>query len=198
MKRFTIIFACLLFSVIMIAEQHMMFRSLPIDGDLKTAMKEVKKWGFMGMKIKNVAAMMGSLDGEDVLLTLIATPETNTLFSVSIIYEGVEQWEEHLARYQSINDLLAAEYGEPTKVLNQWAAPYSMDNNPIQAFKEQKAIYSSMYSTQGGTVAINMVYIDGKMCTLVAYVDEQNAALYKAEGGTDILIDEDTEVDAIE
>lgn len=185
-------------SLVMFGEQHMMYRTLSLDGNLKTAMKEVKKWGFMGMKIKNVAAMMGSLDGEDVLLTLIATPETNTLFSVSIIYEGVEQWEEHLARYQSINDLLAAEYGEPTKVLNQWAAPYSMDNNPIQAFKEQKAIYSSMYSTQGGTVAINMVYIDGKMCTLVAYVDEQNAALYKAEGGTDILIDEDTEVDAIE
>jgi hypothetical protein len=35
-----------------------------------------------------------------------------------------------------------------------------------------------------------MVYIEGKMCVLAAYIDEQNASLYKAEGGTEIMIDE--------
>ena len=80
----------------------MMFRTLPIDGQLKTAVKEVKKWGFMGMRIKNIAALMGTLDGEDVLLTLMATPETHTLFSVIIIYEGSEKWSEQIAKYKII------------------------------------------------------------------------------------------------
>lgn len=190
MKRITTILLCLLCTITMMAEGHMKFRTLSIDGDLKTAIKQVKKWGLMGMKIKNVAAMMGTLDGEDVILALIATPETNTLFSVSIVYEGSDQWSEQLAKYQDINAKLAAQYGEPTKVIDQWEEPYSIDNNPIQAFQEEKAVYSSTYTTSEGYVSINLMYTDGKICTAVAYVDEQNSALYIAEGGREVTFEE--------
>ena len=190
MKRITFILACLLCTITMLGEEHLMFRSLPIDGDLKTAVKTVKKWGFMGMKIKNVAAMMGELDGEDVLLTLMATPETNTLFSVTVIYEGSNQWSEQMAQYQAINAKIAAQYGEPIELINKWEAPYSIDNNPIQAFMENKAMYGSVYSCAEGIVAVNIACAEGKMCTIVAYIDEQNASIYKAEGGEEITIDE--------
>lgn len=195
MKRITFILACLLCTITMLGEEHLMFRSLPIDGDLKTAVKTVKKWGFMGMKIKNVAALMGKLDNEDVILTLMATPESHTLFSVTIIYEGAKQWDDFWAEYQNINAAVAAQYGEPTEIISQWESPYSIDNNPMQAFKEDKVTYSSMYTAQGGKVVVNMVYIEEKICTIVAYIDEQNAALYKAEGGTENIIDENATLD---
>ena len=195
MKRITFILACLLCTITMLGEEHLMFRSLPIDGDLKTAVKTVKKWGFMGMKIKNVAALMGKLDNEDVILTLMATPESHTLFSVTIIYEGAKQWDDSWAEYQNINASVAAQYGEPSEIISQWESPYSIDNNPMQAFKEDKVTYSSMYTAQGGKVVVNMVYIEEKICTIVAYIDEQNAALYKAEGGTENIIDENAALD---
>ena len=195
MKRITFILACLLCTITMLGEEHLMFRSLPIDGDLKTAVKTVKKWGFMGMKIKNVAALMGRLDNQDVILTLMATPESHTLFSVTIIYEGAKQWDDSWAEYQNINAAIAAQYGEPTEIISQWESPYSIDNNPMQAFKEDKVTYSSMYTAQGGKVVVNMVYIEEKICTIVAYIDEQNAALYKAEGGTENIIDENATLD---
>ena len=198
MKRITTILACLLCTVMILGEKHMMFRTLSIDGNLKTAVKEVKKWGFMGMKIKNVAALMGTLDGNDVMLTLVATPETNTLFSVSIIYDGVKQWSEQMTKYQAINATIAAQYGEPTEVISDWEAPYSIDNNPIQAFKEEKASYGSVYTTPEGKVAVNIIYVDGEVCTMVSYIDNKNAELYKLEGGTDVIIDENVDVDAIE
>lgn len=195
MKRIATILASLLCTLVILAEQHLMFRTLPIEGDLKTAVKEVKKWGFMGMKIKNVAALMGTLDGEDVMVTLVATPETNTLFSATIIYEGTKQWEEAMAKYQTINASMTAQYGEPTEVISKWEPPYSIDNNPIQAFKEEKANYGCTYTAQGGTIAVNMVYIEDKICTIVAYIDEQNASLYTAEGGTENIIDENATPD---
>ena len=181
--------------MVMLAEQHMMFRTLPIDGDLKTAVKEVKKWGFIGMKIKNVAAMVGELDGEDVVLTLLATPETKKLFSVTVIYEGADQWEDLMTEYQTVNASLVAQYGEPTEVINQWDSPYSIDNNPFQAFKEDKAKYGNVYTTSEGYVSINIIYVEGKICTLVAYIDKQNAALYKAEGGGQYIFPEDFEME---
>lgn len=190
MKRITIILLCLLCTIVMMGEKHMMFRSLPIDGELKTAVKEVKKWGFMGMRIKNMAALVGTLDGEDVMLTLMATPKTKTLFSVSIIYKGLEKWDEQMVKYEKIKASIAAQYGEPVEIINQWEPPYSMNNNPMQAFKEDKATYGVVYSTKEGKVAVNIIYLDGKLCTMVAYVDEQNAVLFKTEGGGEFTFDE--------
>lgn len=192
MKRVVIIFFSLLCSIVMMGEKHMMFRSLPIDGDLKTAVKEVKKWGFMGMKIKNMAVLMGTLEGEDVMITLMATPKSNTLFSVSVIYEGVETWNEQMVMYEKIKASIAAKYGEPTDIINEWESPYSINNNPVQAFREDKVKYGVVYTADAGSVAVNIIYADGKVCTMVTYIDEQNIALFEAEGGKDMVIDENT------
>lgn len=192
MKRVVIIFFSLLCSIVMMGEKHMMFRSLSIDGDLKTAVKEVKKWGFMGMKIKNMAVLMGTLEGEDVMITLMATPKSNTLFSVSVIYEGVETWNEQMIMYEKIKASIAAKYGEPTDIINEWESPYSINNNPVQAFREDKVKYGVVYTADAGSVAVNIIYADGKVCTMVTYIDEQNIALFEAEGGKDMVIDENT------
>ena len=192
MKRVVIIFFSLLCSIVMMGEKHMMFRSLPIDGDLKIAVKEVKKWGFMGMKIKNMAVLMGTLEGEDVMITLMATPKSNTLFSVSVIYDGVETWNEQMVMYEKIKASIAAKYGEPTDIINEWEAPYSINNNPVQAFREDKLKYGVVYTADAGSVAVNIIYADGKVCTMVTYIDEQNIALFEAEGGKDMVIDENT------
>ena len=172
MKRITTMLMCLLCTLMIFGEKHLMFRTLPIDGELKTAVKEVKKWGFMGMKLKNVAAMMGTLDGEEVILTLMATPESKTL--------------------------LVAQYGEPTDLISEWEAPYSLENNPLQAIKDGKAKYGSAYTAESGTITVNLISTDGKMCILVAYIDKQNGILYKTEGGTEVLFDENEEGDIIE
>ncbi|MBR5238651.1 MAG: hypothetical protein IKV26_08150 [Paludibacteraceae bacterium] len=192
MKRVVIIFFSLLCSIVMMGEKHMMFRSLPIDGDLKIAVKEVKKWGFMGMKIKNMAVLMGTLEGEDVMITLMATPKSNTLFSVSVIYEGVETWNEQMVMYEKIKASIAVKYGEPTDIINEWESPYSINNNPMQAFREDKVKYGVVYTADAGSVAVNIIYADGKVCTMVTYLDEQNMALFEAEGGKDMVIDENS------
>jgi hypothetical protein len=189
MKRFTTILACLLCTIVMMGEGHLKFRSSPIDGKLKTAVKEVKSWGFMGLKIKYVAFLMGTLDGQEVMLTLIATPETKTFFSVGIMYDNMNSWEEVMQQYQTITAALTAQYGEPSKVVQEFEAPYSIEN-PMEAFKEDKATYGTYYSAPGGQVAVDILYSEGKLSTMVAYVDEQNAALLVNEGGEGFLIDE--------
>ena len=188
---------CILCTIVMMGEKHMMFRNLTLDGELKTAIKEVKKWGFMGMRIKNIAVLMGTLDNEDVMLTLMATPETKTLFSAVIIYEGLENWEKQLAKYQTVNASIAAKYGEPSKIIDQWEAPYSINNNPVQAFKENKVTYGAMYTTPEGVVMVNIAYVKEEVCTIVTYADKQNTILMEAEGGINTnMFDEDSE-DAI-
>ena len=189
MKRTTTILACLLCTMMMMGEGHLKFRTLPIDGKLKPALKEVRSWGFMGLKIKNMAFLMGTLDGQEVMVTLIATPKSNTLFSVGVMYDNVNSWEEEMIQYQAINTRLAAQYGEPSKRVQEFESPYSIAN-PIEAFAANKATYSTYYTAPGGSIAVDILYSEGKLSTMVAYVDEQNAALFKEEGGEDFFADE--------
>ena len=63
------------------------------------------------------------------------------------------------------------------------------------AFKEGKAKYGKLYSLPEGFVSVNIMHIEGDLCTIVAYVDKQNAELYKTEGGTENMIDLDTETE---
>ena len=190
MKRLTTILLSIACCTMVLASDHMMFRTLPIDGPLKSAVKQVKKWGLMGMRIKNVAAFVGTLDEQEVLLILMATPKTNTLFSVTVIYEGAEQWSEQLIHYHAINSAIADQYGEPTEEINFWEEPYSPDNNPLQAFIENKAKYGCVYKSDDGHVAVNISHAEGKLCTLVVYLDEQNSELFHAEGGGVSTFDE--------
>ena len=63
--------------------------------------------------------------------------------------------------------------------------------NPTPAQLEVSDIDLTVAGTK---VAINMVYIADKVCTMVAYIDQQNAALFEAEGGKDMnLNDSDIE-----
>lgn len=194
MKRITFILACLLCTLVMRGEEHLKFRSVPLDGKLKTAVKEIKSWGFMGLKIKNMAFLMGTLDGQEVMLTLIATPETKTLFTVGIMYDNMNTWEEVIQQYQTITADLTAQYGEPSKIVQEFEAPYSIEN-PMEAFKEDKATYSTYYAALGGEIAVDILYSEGKLSTMVAYVDTQNAALLVNEGGEGFLEESNINID---
>ena len=94
--------------------------------------------------------------------------------------------------YERIKASIAAKYGEPTDIINEWESPYSINNNPMQAFREDKVKYGVVYTADAGSVAVNIIYADGKVCTMVTYIDEQNIALFEAEGGKDMVIDENT------
>jgi hypothetical protein len=69
--------------------------------------------------------------------------------------------------------------------MNKWEAPYSIDNHPIQAFKEGKAVYGSTYNADNGNVIVNVVCIEGNMGITVTYLDAKNQVRLQEEGGVD-------------
>lgn len=185
MKRIVLIFIWVICTLMVMGENHLMFHNIPIDGPLKTGMKQVKKMGFMGIKIDNIGMLMGTLDGEEVMLTLMATPKTKTIFCIAIMYDDYNTWEELMNKYKKVNELLIKKYGEPKEIINNWEAPFSLDNNPIQALKEEKGEYGAVYSTEHGEVSVGIAFAEEKLCILEVYVDTKNYELFEAEGGED-------------
>ena len=99
-----------------------------------------------------------------------------------------------MQQYQTITADLTAQYGEPSKIVQEFEAPYSIEN-PMEAFKEDKATYSTYYAAPGGEIAVDILYSEGKLSTMVAYVDTQNAALLVNEGGEGFLEESNINID---
>lgn len=185
MKRLAFVFAWVMCTLLAVGQDHMMFRHMPIDGPLKTGMKQVRKMGFSGIKIDNVGMLMGTFNGEEVMLTLMATPKTKTLFCVAVMYDGYNTWEEALSKLEKITAPIREKYGEPTEIVNEWEEPYSIDNNPMQALKEDKGDYAFVFSTDQGEITVGIAYDEGKLGIIEAYVDQKNYDLFEKEGGDD-------------
>lgn len=185
MKRLVLIFTCILCTIVATGQDHLMFRHIPIDGKLKVGMKEFKKMGLSGIRIENIGLLMGQLDGEEAMVTLMSTPKTKTLFCVAIMYDGYNTWEEAMVKFEKHNASLAAKYGEPKEFINKWEEPYSIENNPLQGLKEDKGEYTIMYACEQGEIALGIAYDEGKLGILIAYMDKQNYELFENEGGED-------------
>lgn len=188
MKRcLVIILACIMCVLSTNGQEHLKFYNIPIDGDLKTAVKLVKKeLGLKGIRIKNIGMLMGELDGEEVYVALLGTPDSKIWCSAFVNYDGADTWDELWAKYQTINASLKAKYGEPAKVTENWETPFSPTNNPIQALKENKAILESWYFTEQGFI---MAVISDSLSIMVAYVDKENISLLNTtEGALDKML----------
>lgn len=183
MKRLVLVLICVICTLTMMGQEHLMFKHIPIDGSLKSGMKQVRKMGFWGFKIDNMGMLMGDLDGEEVMLTLIATPKTKTLFCIAVMYDGYNTWEEAMARFDKLNAPLVQKYGEAKEIIDEWEEPYSRENNPIEAFKQDKGEYGLVYAAPEGEISLALGYDDGKLGVMIIYVDQQNYDLFEAEGG---------------
>lgn len=187
MKRLVIILACMMCVMSMNSQEHLKFYNIPIDGELKNAVKLVKKeLGLKGIRIKNIGALMGEIDGEEVMVALIGDPESKIWCCAFVNYNVAENWDELWQKYQTINATLKAQYGEPEEITEKWEAPYSPTNNPILALQEGKAIIESIYVSEQGFIAAQ---ISGSNSVMVAYMDKINITmLHENEGGFDKIL----------
>ena len=195
MKRLVIILACMMCVMSMNSQEHLKFYNIPIDGELKNAVKLVKKeLGLKGIRIKNIGALMGEIDGEEVMVALIGDPKSKIWCCAFVNYNVAENWDELWQKYQTINATLKAQYGEPEEITEKWEAPYSPTNNPILALQEGKAKIESIYVSEQGFIAAQ---ISGSNSVMVAYMDKINITmLHENEGGFDKILEGLENVDA--
>ena len=195
MKRLVIILACMMCVMSMNSQEHLKFYNIPIDGELKNAVKLVKKeLGLKGIRIKNIGALMGEIDGEEVMVALIGAPKSKIWCCAFVSYNVAENWDELWQKYQTINATLKAQYGEPEEITEKWEAPYSPTNNPILALQEGKAKIESRYVSEQGFIAAQ---ISGSNSVMVAYMDKINITmLHENEGGFDKILEGLENVDA--
>lgn len=116
----------MLFAVINImAQEHLSFMGIPIEGSMTTFCQKLKDKGFNSVgSDKNLMLFTGNFTGRTATVGIQATDNGTDVCAVGVIFEPSGEWNTLVSTYDYYKNLYIRKYGQPT---------ISEENNPARS-----------------------------------------------------------------
>jgi hypothetical protein len=166
--------------------QHLVFKDIPISGNLSSFVNKMKKEGFtLGEQKENGALMKGTFVGnENCEILIIATSKAKTVWKVIIFLPEETSWYSIKSAYNNYKEQYIKKYGNPSKTYAFFAKPYyEGDGYETSAVKNDKCIYATFWDTENGSIS---VAISKYMQVKIVYEDKINSDIDDKEKETNI------------
>lgn len=183
MKRTFAFIAFAMSALFVMAEGHMTFKGVEINGSVSSVVKQLEEKEFTKIsEEKGMAMMYGKFTGQDVGLGIYATPVSKTVSRIGVIYPNEsDTWTLVSSQYEGLKERLTKKYGEPTEVIEKFQYPYSENSHPLIAFKLEKAEYKTRFEAENGGVTLSILYNQGQTVVVLLYWDKENEAKMESE-----------------
>ena len=179
MKKLVLLFAAMLMSTMLFAQEHLDFRGIPIDGHIDEFISKMKELGYkMADKIDGIAIMEGKFTNKNVNLFIVYTQETNTVWKVAVFFDKATSWSSIKSDYREYKELYEKKYGAGRSYEFFSDPYYEGDGYELQAIRKEKCRYMTFFDCATGGI---IVEIDNSERLLISYEDDINAKLDKKE-----------------
>lgn len=186
------------------SQEHMTFQGIPIDGNIKTFTKQMKKHGFKLVHRNNeVYSFKGRYisDGDNIMVYFSPKTTTVTMVWVSInfpLMSKTESWEYVKQQYDYVNNLVSRNYNTAEKEATEYFEPPYVegDGNEISAILNKKIHYNTNYYLPQGRILVTITNVSEFIFSYnlsqrdhyipnisIAIGDKRNEDLYKKETG---------------
>lgn len=189
MKRLIVIVFALLFSLSAIAQDHLCFKAIPIEGSLKSFISKLTRDGYSIQQIKDdYVFLTGTFAGFDnCQLIVLSTPVSKTTCKIGVFLPDQKSWFLIKSRYESLLKSYVNKYGEPRNSYNFFSAPYREgDGLELLALKQEKAGIAAYWFFSQGSISIEVKSFDGEN----GYI----AISYEDKSGIDLMDTENQDV----
>ena len=174
-------FVCVIFTIALffsaMAQDHLTFLGIPIDGSLEKFSQQLTNKGIVYIQeINGVNLHIGSCLGyNNCIVGVVQSQNEDLVQSVLVCIIEPNDWASLKAVYIDIRKKLAKEYGEPKVVEEMFSTPVKTDQEKYQAIVDGKCSYSASYSTRLGDIDISIENAEGiGPCITVQYSDNVN------------------------
>lgn len=183
MKKLFILLAASLAMLNMMAEGHMKFKGIEIDGKLPIVVKQLEEKGYTKVsEDQEYVALYGTFTGQNVIIGVYATPISRTVNRIAVIYlENGDSWTILSGQYEGLKERLTNKYGEPSEVIEKFEYPYSPTESPLLAFGTDKATYKTRFITDNGGVTLSIIHYQMTTVVCLLYWDKANEDKLTAE-----------------
>ena len=182
MKRLFFILVAAIMAASLMAEGHMKFKGVEIDGNPQEFVQKLTAMGYKYEKgDAGVIIMSGSFAGYNKCFLLIRL-QNDIISQVSVSFNERDNWNGLYADYSHLKALLIEKYGEPAAVSEEWMCGYTPkdDERKLQEITSWRTQFISVFLMAEGGIALETMPIDESHATvLLTYYDNQNGGKIK-------------------
>ncbi len=114
MKKLLITLSFLLLAFSAIAQEHLTFKSIPIDGSLSQFSAKLKADGFKEVATDNDGTwFIGKFTGKDCRILVQSSSVSKTVYAVYALFDNRSEWSMAKSDYNALKEALARKYGQP-------------------------------------------------------------------------------------
>lgn len=194
------VFSLLLFTVIVLtgfaqvkqdADQHLVFKGVPIDGTLDDYVSKMKQNGFTHAQTQDGTAILnGDFAGYSGCIVGVSVLKQKDLVSkIAVVFPSADTWSTLSGNYFDLKQMLTEKYGEPSNVVEQFDG-YSQPNNDrdkLYGVRFDNCKYSSTWQTDKGEIILSISHKGAGSCFVsLAYLDKINSDKVKAKAKDDL------------
>ena len=181
MKKVFFLFACLIFTGITFAQQHLSFKGVPIDGTLKAYTDAMVKAGFRYEGTQDgVALLSGDFAGYKNCIVGVSTLKNcDVVNHIAVLFPDRDTWSSLLGDYEHLKEMLTEKYGTPTDFKEKFTGYVGDDENGLimLAIKDGEYVWYTTFTTELGDIELTIMsgteYDTG--CVRLSYYDKANS-----------------------
>ncbi len=184
MKKLFLLLVASFVMLNVMAEGHMKFKGVEIDGQLPVVVKQLEKQGFITTSAyKEYTILSGTFNGQDARVYVYESAKSRTVYQVVVVFaHSGAQWSTIWNDYIAYKERLQLKYGKPVESIEANRCSYSRDD-PMFALRMDQAEYETMYKTDNGNIRLSIKKLpypmDVHVC--IAYIDGENWVLNEHE-----------------
>lgn len=190
MKRILSIIILAMTSFICMAQEHMTFKGIPIDGDLNSFVDKLEELGFSLDREFDDTVLTGEFAGKsDCKIIICSTKLTNTVCQVGVAFPDQTSWIALKIEYDELLRLFTQKYGKPYQSQRYFDKPfYDGCGNEVRAVDNLKCHWSDLFSTDQGRITLTLSPGSrvGYGCVVIFYHDKINMLLNDKEISNDL------------
>lgn len=177
MKKFLITLTTLFVAINIMAQEHLTFKGIPIEGSMTEFCQKLKTKGFTSIgREDNMALFTGDFTGRKSTVGVTATDNGKDVFAVVVFFDPSGEWNTLVNTYDYYKDLYTRKYGKPT-VSKEHNPAYSDSNTALMAEVHQgTVVYGSVWEVKGGDIQLSIEKSSGvyEGMVMIRYRDSQN------------------------
>ncbi len=178
MKKIIFTLTVLFTAINVMAQEHLSFKGIPIEGSMTEFCQKLKAKGFTSIgRENNITLFSGDFTGRKATVGVVATDDGENVFAVVVLFDPSKEWNTLVDTYDYYKDLYTRKYGEPTS--SKEKNPARLDSNTaLMAEVYQGTVeYRSAWKVTGGDIQLSIEKSSGiyEGMVMIRYRDSQNA-----------------------
>lgn len=177
MRKLVITFTMLFAVISLMAQEHLSFKGIPIEGSMTAFSQKLKAKGFTSIGSENnLTLFTGDFTGRNATVGVTATDDGKDVFAVVVLFDPSGEWNALVNTYDYYKDLYTRKYGKPS-ISKEKNPALSDSNTALMAEVHQgTVVYGSAWEVTGGDIQLSIEKSSGvyKGMVMIRYRDSQN------------------------